>query len=75
MIQCELCCCWQHAYCNGFEKEEQIPDKYICLICINSFRMRESMRYFHDQDWMKDGAIPVFQVSLRNVDLIFEKKN
>ena len=24
MIQCELCLCWQHGYCNGIEMENQV---------------------------------------------------
>lgn len=24
MIQCELCLCWQHAYCNNIERESQV---------------------------------------------------
>lgn len=59
MIQCELCLCWQHGICNGIEKESQVPDKYICLICRNPQRGRESMKYVHDQDWLHAGKLPV----------------
>lgn len=57
MIQCELCLCWQHGGCNGIEKESDVPDKYICYICRNPERARESMRYIHDQDWMFEGKL------------------
>ncbi|XP_019869828.1 PHD finger protein 20 isoform X3 [Aethina tumida] len=58
MIQCELCLCWQHAYCNNIEKESQVPEKYICYICQNPLRERASKKYFHDQDWLKHGVLP-----------------
>lgn len=57
MIQCELCLCWQHAYCNSIEREDQVPEKYICYICQNPLRMRASRKYFHDQDWLKQGTL------------------
>lgn len=57
MIQCELCLCWQHGGCNGIEKESDVPEKYICYICRNPERARESMRYIHDQDWMFEGKL------------------
>lgn len=59
MIQCELCLCWQHAYCNNIEKESQVPDKYICYICQNPLQERLSRKYYHDQDWLKQGILPV----------------
>lgn len=59
MIQCELCLCWQHGICNGIEKESQVPEKYICYICRNPQRGRESMKYVHDQDWLLAGKLPV----------------
>ncbi len=59
MIQCELCLCWQHGICNGIEKESQVPEKYICYICRNPQRGRESMKYVHDQDWLHAGKLPV----------------
>ncbi|KAG4066483.1 hypothetical protein HA402_007119 [Bradysia odoriphaga] len=59
MIQCELCLCWQHGICNGIEKESQVPEKYICYICRNPQRGRESMKYAHDQDWLLAGKLPI----------------
>ncbi|KAG5898748.1 hypothetical protein JTB14_020942 [Gonioctena quinquepunctata] len=59
MIQCELCLCWQHAYCNNIERESQVPEKYICYICQNPLRERLSRKYYHDQDWLKQGTLPV----------------
>lgn len=57
MIQCELCLCWQHGGCNGIEKESEVPDKYVCYICRNPTRGRESMKYIHDQDWLYEGKL------------------
>lgn len=59
MIQCELCLCWQHGICNGIEKESQVPEKYVCYICRNPQRGRESMKYVHDQDWLLAGKLPI----------------
>ena len=59
MIQCELCLCWQHGICNGIDKVSQVPDKYVCYICRNPQRSRESMRFKHDQDWLYEGKLPV----------------
>ncbi|TDG52244.1 hypothetical protein AWZ03_001525 [Drosophila navojoa] len=59
MIQCELCLCWQHGACNGIVKESDVPDKYVCYICRNPPRVRDSMRFKHDQDWLFEGKLPV----------------
>ncbi|XP_050498431.1 PHD finger protein 20 isoform X2 [Diabrotica virgifera virgifera] len=59
MIQCELCLCWQHAYCNNIERESQVPEKYVCYICQNPLRERLSRKYYHDQDWLTKGVLPV----------------
>ncbi|EDW81271.2 uncharacterized protein Dwil_GK11973 [Drosophila willistoni] len=59
MIQCELCLCWQHGACNGINKELDVPEKYVCYICRNPQRRRDSMRFKHDQDWLYEGKLPV----------------
>ena len=59
MVQCELCLCWQHGICNGFEKDSQVPDTYICYICRNPQRGRASKKYINDQDWLYDGRLAV----------------
>lgn len=59
MLQCELCLCWQHGLCNGIDKVLQVPDKYVCYICRNPQRARESVRFKHDQDWLYEGKLPV----------------
>jgi hypothetical protein len=58
MIQCDLCLCWQHGHCNAIEKEKDVPEKYICYICQHSHRQRVSKKYFHDQDWIREGKLP-----------------
>ncbi|ALC46364.1 MBD-R2 [Drosophila busckii] len=59
MIQCELCLCWQHGGCNGIYKESDVPEKYVCYICRNPQRVRDSMRFKHDQDWLYEGKLPM----------------
>ncbi|XP_014479380.1 PREDICTED: uncharacterized protein LOC106746825 isoform X7 [Dinoponera quadriceps] len=58
MIQCDLCLCWQHGHCNAIEREKDVPEKYICYICQHPYRQRPSKKYFHDQDWIKEGKLP-----------------
>ncbi|KAG8238446.1 hypothetical protein J437_LFUL002903 [Ladona fulva] len=64
MMQCELCLCWQHGHCNNIEREAEVPEKYVCYICLNPQKERKSMKYFHDQDWLKKGILP--SVSFRS---------
>lgn len=73
MIQCELCLCWQHAYCNNIERESQVPDKYICYICQHPARERLSRKYYHDQDWLKQGVLPVGIYHTRNEPVLQQR--
>lgn len=66
MIQCELCLCWQHGTCHGIEKECQVPEKYICYICRNPNRGRQSKKFIHDQEWMFDGKLPTASYHANN---------
>lgn len=66
MIQCELCLCWQHGICHGIEKSNQVPEKHVCLICKNPYRQRTSRRFFHDQDWLYDGKLPIANYHVPN---------
>jgi PHD finger protein 20 len=66
MIQCELCLCWQHGGCNGIEKENQVPEKYVCYICKNPLKARASQKYIHDQDWLYDGKLPIASYHVPN---------
>lgn len=73
MIQCELCLCWQHAYCNNIERENQVPEKYVCYICQNPLRERQSRKYYHDQDWLTKGVLPVGSYHTRD-DQVLHKR-
>lgn len=66
MIQCELCLCWQHGICNGIEKPHQVAENYVCYICKNPYRVRQSQKYIHDQDWLYDGKLPVANYHIPN---------
>ncbi|XP_033180015.1 PHD finger protein 20 isoform X4 [Bombus impatiens] len=66
MIQCDLCLCWQHGHCNAIEKEKDVPEKYVCFICRNPYRQRLSKKYFHDQDWIKEGKLPTLSSRTKN---------
>ncbi|XP_011501583.1 PREDICTED: uncharacterized protein LOC105365182 [Ceratosolen solmsi marchali] len=70
MIQCDLCLCWQHGHCNAIEKEKDVPEKYICYICQHAHRQRASKKYFHDQDWIREGKLPsIYHYSSNNLKL------
>ena len=66
MIQCELCLCWQHGYCNGILNSHQVPEKYVCLICKNPLRQRVSQKWIHDQEWLFDGKLPMADYHMPN---------
>ncbi|XP_066156675.1 PHD finger protein 20-like protein 1 [Euwallacea fornicatus] len=72
MIQCELCLCWQHAYCSNIQKESDVPEKYVCYICQHPLRERRAARFLHDQDWLKQGVLPV--ASYHSKDKQLEKR-
>ncbi|XP_022161085.1 PHD finger protein 20-like protein 1 [Myzus persicae] len=57
MIQCDICLCWQHGYCNKINSEDQVPDNYICTSCLNPSKKRRSKQYDYSQDWIKEGTL------------------
>jgi PHD finger protein 20 len=59
IIQCDLCFCWQHGSCNLIDREEDVPDKFICHVCRSPSKERKSRKYSHDQDWLKKGTLPI----------------
>ncbi|XP_020283446.1 PHD finger protein 20 isoform X2 [Pseudomyrmex gracilis] len=73
MIQCDLCLCWQHGHCNAIERERDVPEKYICYICQHPYRQRLSKKYFHDQDWIKEGKLPSLSNRSRNQYVINQR--
>ncbi|XP_012214996.1 PHD finger protein 20-like protein 1 isoform X3 [Linepithema humile] len=73
MIQCDLCLCWQHGHCNAIEGEKDVPEKYICYICRHPYRERPSKKYFHDQDWIKEGKLPSLPSRTRNQYMINQR--
>ncbi|XP_011872966.1 PREDICTED: PHD finger protein 20 isoform X3 [Vollenhovia emeryi] len=73
MIQCDLCLCWQHGHCNLIEKEKDVPEKYICYICRNPYRLRPSKKYYHDQDWIKEGKLLSLSNRTRNQNMINQR--
>ncbi|XP_972506.2 PHD finger protein 20 isoform X1 [Tribolium castaneum] len=70
MIQCDLCLCWQHAFCNNIERESQVPEKYVCYICQNPVRQRLSKKYFHDQDWLKHGVLATTSFHTKDEEML-----
>uniref|UniRef100_A0A1B6FS79 MBD domain-containing protein n=1 Tax=Cuerna arida TaxID=1464854 RepID=A0A1B6FS79_9HEMI len=68
MIQCDLCLCWQHGLCNDIDKESDVPEKYVCHICLNPARERPSTRFLHNQDWLKEGKLPSLSICQKNKD-------
>ncbi|XP_067014455.2 uncharacterized protein [Anabrus simplex] len=74
MIQCDLCLCWQHGLCSKIEKETDVPEKYVCPICVNPPRERRSKHYIHDQDWLKEGTLPSFSFRSKNLENIKQRE-
>ncbi|KAJ9579846.1 hypothetical protein L9F63_004496, partial [Diploptera punctata] len=74
MIQCDLCLCWQHGICNNIEKESDVPEKYVCPICLNPYRQRKSKKYIHDQDWLKEGKLPSLSFRSKNETNILHRE-
>lgn len=54
LLQCEFCCCWQHAECFGIKRGEP-PEKYVCFMCVDTPGARESCRYLYRHNWRKRG--------------------
>lgn len=57
MVQCESCLTWQHGQCLGIESEGQVPDKYICSVCLAPSLGRQSAFYSLDMDWIREGMV------------------
>jgi len=57
MVQCEVCLTWQHGQCLGIEGEGQVPDKYICSVCLAPTLGRQSAIYSLDMDWIREGKL------------------
>jgi len=57
MVQCESCLTWQHGQCLGIEAEGQVPDKYICSVCLAPSLGRQSALYCLDLDWIREGKL------------------
>uniref|UniRef100_A0A182PFL4 MBD domain-containing protein n=1 Tax=Anopheles epiroticus TaxID=199890 RepID=A0A182PFL4_9DIPT len=66
MVQCEMCLCWQHAFCQNIRHSSEVPDTYVCSICRYPYRGRASKRYAHDQDWLYEGKLPVAKYHTSN---------
>uniref|UniRef100_A0A6E8VPR2 MBD domain-containing protein n=1 Tax=Anopheles coluzzii TaxID=1518534 RepID=A0A6E8VPR2_ANOCL len=66
MVQCEMCLCWQHAFCQNIRHSSEVPDTYVCSICRYPYRGRASKRYAHDQDWLYEGKLPVAKYHVTN---------
>ncbi|XP_050073620.1 uncharacterized protein LOC126561487 [Anopheles maculipalpis] len=66
MVQCEMCLCWQHAFCQNIRNSAEVPDTYVCSICRYPYRGRVSKRYAHDQDWLYEGKLAVAKYHAAN---------
>lgn len=50
--------CWQHGLCSGIETESDVPERYICNICRNPYRVRSSKKYSYAQHYLTQGKLP-----------------
>lgn len=35
----------------------QVPDKYLCQICLHPYRQRRSQKHLNSQDWIYEGRL------------------
>nr|XP_024216836.1 PHD finger protein 20 isoform X2 [Halyomorpha halys] len=75
MIQCDICMCWQHGLCSGIETESDVPERYICNICRNPYRVRSSKKYSYAQHYLTQGKLPSFSYRARNEETIKERES
>lgn len=75
MIQCDICMCWQHGLCSGIETESDVPERYICNICRNPYRVRSSKKYSYAQHYLTQGKLPSFSYRARNDEAIKERES
>ncbi|CAK7340084.1 unnamed protein product [Dovyalis caffra] len=38
MLACDTCGVWQHTRCAGIDNSDEIPEKFVCMRCLNSYR-------------------------------------
>lgn len=60
MMQCEVCLTWQHGACFKIEEEKDVPDKYICYLCLSPKDVQESSLFKQDQEWFQQGRMASF---------------
>ncbi|KAK7322429.1 hypothetical protein VNO77_25808 [Canavalia gladiata] len=39
MLACDTCGVWQHTRCAGIDNSDAIPSKFVCLRCLNLYRL------------------------------------
>ncbi|XP_074596681.1 uncharacterized protein LOC141851791 [Brevipalpus obovatus] len=71
IVQCECCLTWQHLMCLGIESDQDLPEVFVCSMCKNPRRVRESCRYYYDSSWLKNGILP----AISNLDDEEDMKN
>lgn len=74
MVQCESCLTWQHGQCLGIDIEGQVPDKYICSVCLAPSLGRQSAFYSLDMDWIREGRLASLGVkNMEQQDVVKEE--
>ncbi|XP_049954467.1 uncharacterized protein LOC126470566 isoform X2 [Schistocerca serialis cubense] len=63
MVQCDICLCWQHGFCNSIQVELDVPEKYVCTFCLNPPLERQAKKYSHSQDWLLSGTLSRLSVA------------
>ncbi|CAG0919585.1 unnamed protein product [Notodromas monacha] len=60
MIQCDSCETWQHGACENLMDDTAVPKHYECNTCRNPRLQRRSMKYTHDESFLKSASLPSF---------------
>jgi PHD finger protein 20 len=48
----------------------QVSEKYVCIICKNPLRARQSQKYIHDQDWLLLYQLLIIMFQIQNKRLL-----
>lgn len=70
MVQCEICLCWQHGACHSMDKDSDVPERYVCSICLDPIHVRSSQRYSYANHYLTLTKLPRFRYRTCKEDIL-----
>ncbi|KAJ9094200.1 hypothetical protein QFC19_008052 [Naganishia cerealis] len=70
MVECEGCATWFHMPCAGYLEEEDLPDKYYCIIC----KMKTAGHFSKAKMDEAQSYLPSLTLERRALKKIYKKK-